>query len=51
MNISFIDFILCFSVYSSLGWILEKPFKTMRDRQFVAHVFLCSISAVKAGLL
>ncbi len=40
MNISFIDLILCFSVYSFLGWILETSFKTMRDRQFVNSGFL-----------
>jgi uncharacterized membrane protein len=41
MYISFINLILCFSVYSFLGWIFESAFKSLRDRQFVNSGFLC----------
>ncbi len=40
MNISLINVILCFAVYSFLGWILETAFKSIRARQFVNSGFL-----------
>ncbi|HWP98822.1 MAG TPA: hypothetical protein VN426_18420 [Syntrophomonadaceae bacterium] len=40
MNALFVNLILCFSVYSILGWSLETAFKAVRDRQFVNSGFL-----------
>lgn len=40
MSSHYISLVLCFSIYSFWGWILETIFKTVRDRHFVNSGFL-----------